>query len=392
MIIRKITPEERVEAAKVQSTAFNIGSDLMTMEDPTTGYEFIRAAFNDAGKLCSCMEVIPFEASFNGMKVKMAGIGGVASLPEERGMHTIQRIFEAAFAEMRQNGQLLSYLYPFSHNYYRKYGYEHTMLRVKCTIPVKSFAQFEQTGDIRAWHPGEDDADIRRVFEDFANEHNFAIFRDDRLWQRHLGDDPYLKNTYTYVWYDKTGKSGGYLNFTAKSGEPFRSDIQVNELIWSSTEGLLGLFAFVGCFTSQYDNFYWLAPSSLNLQSLFHEPYDVRAETRPGGMSRVVDVEPLLKLLPAPAGEGRVVLKVTDSFLSWNNGTFAVDWSGGELTVSREETEPDILCTVQQLAKLISGYSSLDGCELGGGLEVGANREQTERLFPLRKLFITEAF
>ena len=128
MIIRKISPKEHIEVRKMQTIAFSGSGDFDLAETNvdkfTDGYESAIGVFDDNGKICSSVYLIPYEIRFNGNTVKMGGIGGVATLPEERNKGYIKELFKYCFTEMFKNEQIFSVLYPFSNVYYRQFGYE----------------------------------------------------------------------------------------------------------------------------------------------------------------------------------------------------------------------------------------------------------------------------
>ena len=142
MEIRPVKPEEKILTDKIESVAFLIKRDfsvdadagIKTGED-ADAYKTGRAAFDENGKMCSCLQLIPFDVSFDGGSVPMGGIGGVASLPEEREKSSIRSIFEYSIKEMYEKGYVFSYLYPFSPSFYRKFGYELNMNVIIYNIP-----------------------------------------------------------------------------------------------------------------------------------------------------------------------------------------------------------------------------------------------------------------
>lgn len=394
MDIRKITREERIVASKIQSVAFNMGTDFTAYgEKNSENYFNVRGAFNDEGKMCSCFELIPYETYFNGKVVKLAGIGGVASLPEERGHGYVRSLFEKGFAEMRENGQWLSYLYPFSNAYYRQFGYEACMNKVLTTIPLTSFRQFPVCGQVEAYQPGgHGEEDIRRLYDDFAKHLNFMFLRNDQHWKDHIGKDPYKEKTYTYIWRDENGEAGSYITFNARTRVDQDYDLVVKDLVWKDGKGLTGMFGFLNGFTSQYKDFVWEAPEFLNLRILFREPYDIEAQIKSTGMARIVDAEEILRLRTAVAGEGAFVIGIRDDFVKWNNDAFEVEWSGGHTQVRRTTRKVDLDCDVRDFTRLISGYADLSDFFCSDSFRIHSNEETLRRYFTKSKLFINEGF
>lgn len=388
MEIRPIRQEEKRYMTQAQSIAFDAGCDFKDYKAPAD-YKNGRAVFNDDGKLCACADLLPMEMWLDGEKVKFGGIGGVASLPEERRKGYIRRLFDSMLTEMRQNEQCLSYLYPFSNAYYRKFGYETCMIKQEVTIPAEALRRYAGRGTAALYRPGEDDSAIRAVYDSFASRMNGMLARTDAMWEKKLKVDPYRNNRYVYVWRDG-GNPRGYLIY---KGDGDAYVMHVEELAWADPDALLGLLGFIGNFAGRYRSVIWNAPVSLNAASLVAEPYDLTVKLKYEGMARVVDAGGALARLTVPAGEGALIVRVRDDFLAWNNGAFRAAWSGGSLSVTKdnETEEPSLDIDVRALAQLVVGY--LDPSQLAElGLLPEACVPAASALFSRRPGYICDHF
>jgi predicted acetyltransferase len=396
MEVRKIRPEEHIEAQKILSIAFRWSKDFSGAEtNPEKffkGYETWRAAFNDEGKMCSAFEVSPFKIRFDGHVVNMAGVGGVISLPEERNKGYVKEIFKYCFQEMRDNKQWVSFLYPFSNEYYRKFGYEACLSKTKYTIPLNSFKVFKADGNVKLYSPETDYNHIKILYDSFTADKNLAVSRDECLWNRHIGEDPYKNNIYTYVWYNSEDKPMGYVTFKCQKRQDFGADMQVKELIWLSGQALIGIFSFLSGFTPNYRDFIWETTESYNLELLLPEPTHVRTETYSSGMNRIVDLIEVLKLKHCPEGEGTLAFEVQDDFLEWNNGVFVVSWKDGGVQVEKRYCEADLSCSIQIMTQLLTGYTSIDDYLLMDKMVVHKNNRLLSSYFKTRPLYLNESF
>lgn len=382
MEIRAVTPEEYIEACKVESIAFDGGLDLS--KEPQGDYTLCRAVFKD-GKICSCLDYFKFKALFNGHEVGMGGVGGVVSLPEERHKGLIRALFKGFFEEARENGDTLSYLYPFSNVYYRQFGYEPCVVKDDTTIPLSAFKGFKNDGTMRMYRPGEDIEPFCEVYNRFAAGKNFMVVRDEKIWRRLLDKDPYKNNRYIYVRYNADNKADAYIILT-----PQKPTVVVEEMAWASFDALRGLLGFLNNFNGRYSKFNYNAPTFLDFRILVPEPYEVETSRCTFGMARIVDVERALKTLPV--GAEKVTIRVYDDFLEWNDGTFTVYAKDGEVQVERTDAAADIACDVRTLAQLLSGYLPLEkGIEIGS-IKLCGNLEAVEHLFPKRETCIFDQF
>jgi predicted acetyltransferase len=396
MEIRPIKPEEKILKDKIQSIAFLHKEDFEKKKDDPTqlnvGFETGRAAFDDSGKMCSCLDLIPFHVSFDSSIVPMGGIGGVASLPEEREKKYIRNIFSYVLQEMYDKGYVFSYLYPFSHKYYRKFGYELNMINNTYSIPVSAFRQFEQTGSLRLYTNDLDPHEIITLYGQFIKDKNLAVVRTEKLWKRFLEKDPYKDNVYLYIWYNKQGDARGYIQFHTEKEVADKNTMRVHELIWLDRDALTGIFSFISALTAQIETMVWNSPSYVNLLPLFHEPYDIKQETTTYGMNRIVNVEKALNLMSLHEGSGEITLDIRDEFFPINSGNYRIKWENETRTVEKAEDRADLSCDVQALSQLMTGFASIDELKLAGRVDVKKNEQLLSRIFTKKKLFISNYF
>lgn len=396
MEVRKIKPEEHIEALKILSIAFRWSRDFSEAEvNPEKfykGYETWRAVFSDEGKMCSAFEVTPFKIKFDGKLVNMAGVGGVISLPEERNKGYVRKLFEYCFKEMREKKQIFSFLYPFSNEYYRKFGYELCLDKVRYTIPLSSIKAFKSSGEVRLYIPGTDYSHIKAMYDRFTEHKNLTSERNEFLWNKHIGEDPYKDNLYTYVWYNSENKPMSYITFKCQKKADFGADMQVKEFIWLNEEALVGIFSFLSGFTPSYKDFIWETTENYNLKLLFPEPAYVKTEVYSFGMNRIVDLEEVLKLKNCPEGEGTLAFEVKDDFLEWNNGIFVVSWGSEGIKVQKKDCSPDLSCSIQEMTQLLTGYTELEDYLHSKSIKIYSNNNLLLNYFKKSELFLNESF
>ena len=139
MIVRKIRENELKRSAQLSALAFEYPMEgaekspedfFRDVREHPGSLEDVRwdsrwAAFeDDDATMIATFCVLPWHATFDGHEVIMGGIGGVATLPQYRRGGAIRRCFEAALPDMYAQGMVLSYLYPFSNAFYRRFGDE----------------------------------------------------------------------------------------------------------------------------------------------------------------------------------------------------------------------------------------------------------------------------
>ena len=403
MEVRPIKPEEKTTFDKIQTMAFMFKRNFSKEEKEAgtpdgaqqlvnEGYKTGRAAFDDNGKMCSCFDLIPYKVNFDGNIIRMGGVGGVASLPEEREKKYIRKIFEYVMNEMYEGGYVSSYLYPFSHSYYRKFGYELNMTTTNYTLPINSMRQFVQTGRLNMVTNDVERELIKKMYGELIKDKNLAVIRTEDLWIRRFDNDPYRDNVYLYIWYNSHNEARGYIQYhTEKSGD-IKVNFVVRELVWLDTEALEGIFAFMGKFGSQVKNLIWKAPPFVKLLPFFAEPYDIGQEIHMYGMNRIVNVQKAFELMSLPEGKGEIVIRVEDDFFPLNTGNYRVTWEDGSRSVEKADAEPDLVCNVQSLSQLITGFLTPDELEFAGRITINDKRNVLADVFRHKKLYINDYF
>ena len=401
MEYRPIRKEERIRLNELQAMSFFFPIDRKEQEERLQKDDELWrsgwAAVAEDGKIHAGMELIPFDVWFDGHSVGMGGIGGVASLVEERRGGNIRKLFDAIMLHMYERGDVFSYLYPFSHEYYRKFGYELCNATLKIKAPIAPLLQYSRPGRAELFHPGEDGTDptpIVELYNAFASRHNLAVDREGWRWRGVLEHDPINSNRRCYIWYNEQNKPVAYCILVyPKPLEGYRTDVVVQEAAWLDREALYALLGFIGRYSGNLKTVVWALPQSISAELLWPEPWDVTIERNYTGMNRVVNVPEALKLLRKPEGSGAVRVAVEDSFLQQNTGIYEIGWQDGEGEANRiEGSSSDLECPVQALAQLVTGFLPFDQIALRQDVTVHGKTDELRRLFPKKDLYLPDYF
>ena len=352
-------------------------------------------AFDDSGNLLAALQMIPYSMYFDGNPVKMCGIGSVVSAPEARGSGIVNELMSRALSTMRDENYMFSLLHPFSYDYYRKFGYELGFTPNKAEIPIESFCKYPFPKNcVRFWDKSQGLSDIKYVYDIFKKGRNYAIDRDDKSWEEMMKDDPYITKKYTYIHYDSQGVPDSYLIFRAgERPSRTRTEVNVNELAWSTKAGLLSMFGFIGGLRPQYYKVIWVAPADLDFASLFPEALTISVKLSPSIMTRIINLPAALRGLRAPAlFNGKVVLDIEDKSLPCNTGRYAISWENGKISVDETGHPPDMATTIEAMAQLVSGYQSPDMAVYRKDTAIYSRHEALLAIFPRKSLFLGDKF
>ena len=157
MDIHKLNGGDRFEADMISIVAFH-----MRLEDPEKRREESRkrteedgGAFSDDGKIMARIINNKYETWLDGQLVSNGGIGAVSTLPEYRNTGAVREIFGRLLPEAYRAGEVISTLYPFSHAFYRKFGYETVRWRNDYEFAPSVLCEYRFDGTAELWKPGD---------------------------------------------------------------------------------------------------------------------------------------------------------------------------------------------------------------------------------------------
>ncbi|WP_068677053.1 enhanced intracellular survival protein Eis [Oceanobacillus sp. Castelsardo] len=307
----------------------------------------------DQEKVSAKLHLIPLTVNINGASVEMGGISSVATWPEYRRKGMVKDLLFHALQKMRENGQLVSYLHPFSVPFYRKYGWEMAFAKMKYEIPMENIKKnWDGSGYVKR---AESDISIfNTVYHTYMDQFNGSLIRDEKWWEQRVWKHKPLK----VVAYNNEHKPDGYLIFSVKD-----RIFKVDELAYCSLNGLKILLQFMANHDSMADQIHIDVPESDNLPVLLDEPR-FGQKVSPYFMARIVDVNSFLKQYVSQLQLKGVSLQlhVQDDFIPDNSGTYYLKEVNGKMDVTQEKGIKEnkgnigISCNIQQLTTMFFGY------------------------------------
>jgi len=399
--IRRLTSEDLLPFYRMHTIVYNQRKDYSKEEnqkiDPLDHpAQWAWGAFEN-GKFLAGMYEIDFLMRFDGHSVKMSGIGGVGTLPEARKGGLIRRIFEQLLPEAYEKGVIFSNLTPFSHDFYRKFGYEIACPRKNVSISTDDFSSLKPQGEFIPVLPGDDTSLLAEIHSAYIAGLNHGIHRDywpdNRAWKRFTRDEPCAAGTYLYLWKDETGKARSYIKYQdlLQDGE---HNMSVTELAFIDQKGLYGALGIIPGLSAQFKNFRWLMPAFIDPCDFSGDAWSIQQEIRPRDMTRVINVKAALEMMRRPAGEGAYIVEVEDRHIMANNGKYLVEFGPEGSKVSLTGKDAHLRCDMGTFSQLVTGYRSLENALYSRreGLELCGSHETLNRVFTLRPQHVTEYF
>ena len=360
MEIRILEGDERNLCNRLWAQAFSrgerstnwIGDDEGNDEDKPP--VVVCGVFDSAG-LQACLLINGYHLYFGeNVILPMGGIGGVACLPASRGKGYAGALLKFALERMKMDSQPISALFPFSWEFYRRYGYEWVGVQRDTKMPTKILSTYPETENVRLLEDNEMER-IKPIYEKFAKGYRACLKRPETVWKKFC-THPEKRFRYLYV-AEFDGEIEGYVNFTLPEDG---GNAHLREFVTLTPRSRRGLLGLLKRHEMQFAHFHWKAPEDDTLWGEFYH-WDIETKIRPVYMGRVVDAEAALALLkPSTYFRGEFRLKLTDTYAPWNERVLRVAFGEGNVEVEETEAKPNLRMDIQAFSQLYFGSPDAD--------------------------------
>lgn len=351
--------------------------------DPTESYipDERRVVALDDGRLVGHAGAWPFQQTFGGRPVASGGVGAVIVEGTHRGQGIAGRLLAALLDRMRDQGDVISTLYPATVGPYRRWGWEVAGVRVPRTIPTRALTALpapDRPATIRPARPDELDTLMALHRRVVATETGGAT---GEPWLRRIlvpdeddGDELHVA--------ERDGEVVGFLmhSRSAPSGQDHSSfDFQVQQLVAADRDAELALWRFVGSAWSVGGLTRFISQPA---DPLLHDLPEIDVRNVPHvehWMTRILDAPGAIAARGYPPGlDVTVELDLADDRVAANHGRFVLEVAGGagRLTAGGAGR---VAIDVRHLAPLYTGYTPAPVLARRGALR-GATAADVEAL------------
>lgn len=301
-------------------------------------------------KLASQIAVYPMEVNVYGTIQKMGFVTGVATYPEYAGMGLMSELMKRALEGMRNRGQNLSFLYPYSIPFYRHKGWE--IVSDKMGFHMKD-TQLPQRVDVpgRVRRVETDSPDLLSLHDRFAHQTHGCMIRNELAWEEYWRWD--VEDEQVAIYYGADGTPLGYLVYLLEN-DIFR----IKEMVYLNQEAHNGLWNYVGAHESMVNEVFGNNYYNHTIAFLL-EDSEIKETIQPYIMARIVDLPRFLKEYPFSDcyQEGSITLQVEDRLLPWNNGPLTLVFHKGQQpTFSQEPAAKQVKLSIGTLTAMLMGY------------------------------------
>lgn len=413
-VIRDFCGEEAIHYREMLSVGFHVSmpelSDqekvIQQLIDETALYEKDKTVLN--GNKCTNIGVFQgerliaaavknaFVIQFDGRKCEMLGIGGVVSDPEMRNMGVVRALLLHAFEDMKNNGQIISHMFPFKLAFYRKLGYEVCYSSIIWTIPAEYLPKGKYSGIVRYQGTEEQRLDIRKVYTQFADRYNLAVYKGEERWKRYYERCmPYTSKLFSYLHYTD-GEADGFLSYKVKNIDAEPMMIEVQNLYFHNASALRELLIYLGNLQDYANQMRIPMPEDISLTGLLEETCggygarNVKREIVEESATRIVDVRKVLEIARY-RGEGSVDLRIHDIYCPWNDTCFHIEFD----TICKkicEGTRYDAEMDINAFTVFILGSQAFENYEYLKNVNVYGNLENLKKVFYKKNIWCEERF
>ncbi|ULQ61002.1 GNAT family N-acetyltransferase [Brucepastera parasyntrophica] len=360
MHIRKLGPEDLEQYDGLLRYAFQVtektlldygwdNNDILQSKFPVLEKAQVLGFF-DGDKLVSQFAVYPLKMNIHGNILDMGFITSVATYPEYTGMGFMSRLMKRSLEEMKERGQSISLLYPYSIPLYRHKGWE--IISDKMTFHIKDTQlpkNISAPGYVR--RVAEDSSDFMKLYRNFALKTHGSILRNDLAWEEYWRWD--TDDTEIAVYYTADSRPTGYMVYMLKD-----DIMHIKEIVYLDVEAWKGLWKYIGAHDSMVDTVEGNNYSGESI-AFWLEDSDIKETIRPYIMGRIIDVEKFLEQYHFITGNLSETISfiVKDDFLEWNNRVFTVRFDSGAVSVTRKEgAGKTVSLGIGTLTTLLLGY------------------------------------
>jgi predicted acetyltransferase len=395
MKIRQISADEwprlsgPIQAYAFQSSPAPVNAPQSPRDQQRYAEEHITLVAELDGAAVADLGAVRMRQNIRGAVYPMAGLAGLATLPQVRRRGFARALITEMLGLMRESGHVVSALYPFRPSFYERFGYVGLPQARTVTFAPSGAAGLlgaDLAGTVR-WGRV---ADGYGPYLDFLGQlltwcHGFAVLPESRMAQRRDAGDRWLATAWV------NGAVAGAVTYRIAG---YGGDLLADDLLTSGPLGRALLLRFLAGHTDQVGRVTATIPAA-EMPELWATDFAAVTQATtsfpdaPAPMARVLSLEGLAGL---PTGTGQVTVEVVDDpFVA---GRYALDGTAGTLEVRRGAAAgPEATLTVAGLSGLVYGVLDPDEVIIRGYGRVPAEAAARLRaLFPRRPPYLGAKF
>ncbi|HET9777721.1 MAG TPA: GNAT family N-acetyltransferase [Propionibacteriaceae bacterium] len=302
-----------------------------------------------------------------GGSVPVAAVTVVTVQPSYRRKGLLTEMMQHQLYDIHQRGEPVALLWASESAIYGRFGYGQANPQVRLSGKTKTTV-FRPDVDLGSGSVGEVERDqaipvVKRLHQAMLAERVGALDRSDDWWDVKWHDpEPWRRGATAYrfaLHYDRRGRPDGYAAFRVKNNwEESGTEVIIDELDAASGAARGALWRFVLDLDLVRRFTRHGAPLDEAVRYLVSDLHSIKAELQDGTYARLVDVPRALEARRYLT-ELDVTIRVEDSLLRQNSGTFQLAGGPDGASVTKGRGRPDLVMNVRDLSAIYLGGTSL---------------------------------
>lgn len=358
----------------------------------------------DGGDFVGTTAAFSMSLAVPGGRLPAAGVTMVGVLPSHRRAGLLTRMMRRQIDDVKERGEPLAILWASEAGIYQRYGYGLASVHLALDID-RNRARFVsdpgRVGMCRMVDPRAALDDLTAVYDRALEKTPGMFARSPAWWEHHVLPDPERDRDgggprFCAVW-ENAGEPGGYVFYRTHAGwaEGLPSGyVSVLETAAPTVTATREIWRFLfGLDLAARIKAHW-QPADSPLMLMVEEPRRLRAVASDNLWLRIVDIAGALEGR-GYAADGSLVVRITDRFCPWNDGTWRLDVDTGKARLVATNSDPELHLTIADLAAAYLGAFTFADLRRAGRVEeqsAGAV-ERADKLFvTIRRPFCPEIF
>ena len=354
--IRPITQQEYDAWIKAKTLGFGAAFSEEHMRRVPFESERSLAAFH-GGKIVGTAYIHRFEVRIPGGWLPLAGVAGVTVQPTHRRRGILTRMMEAQLRDIYEEGEPLAGLYASESIIYGRYGYGMATFHQRWSLARhRSRMEFPHDceGEVELVEASEAKELFPDVYERTRPLRAGMIRRDPIRWDLTLSDPEYNRqgsSPYFHAVYRCSDGIEGYVLYRLNHST---HTLTVRELISTTDEAESALWEYCFGVDLMTSTEALLRPVDEPLLWKLADPRHLKRSSSDDLWVRLVNLPEALSGR-SYAGEGSLVVEVTDSYCPWNQGRFELLAAPGEAECRSTAAAADLALSVADLGAVYLG-------------------------------------
>jgi predicted acetyltransferase len=378
LALRTCAPDELRYFLETTEAAFGEEAHPEDLDSIHRILEADRCLYMAAGdSMVGTAAAFTFSMSVPGGDLPTAGVTLVGVLPSHRRKGILTKMMQSQLIDIHGRREPLAALWASEGTIYGRFGYGVATLQGGTDIE-RDRAGFRDdrgpAGDMRLVRIEEAPKLFDPIYEEVRKSRPGMYSRSEDFWVVHtLSDYPFMRHGAGPLFcavHETSGRPDAYAFYRVEhewSGMP-ASKLVVREALGVDAHATREIWRFLfGIDLIQRVQARSL-PIDHPLQVMLREPRRLRQTIGDALWVRVVDIEQALRKRSFAAAE-RVVIAIEDRLCPWNSGSWLLDTTGANVSVSRTEDPAEVALTPADLAAIYLGGFTLAQLVRAGRIE-----------------------